>query len=119
MNDYRISIEYLTGAEVKRIGHTLRSDPSDTQPGWYVRVTRDAGYKDIVKYTRIAPDAAADIARAIDLALGYSNHTPVSTAVWAGNREHAETRKRRREQAEKQLADAEATLNALDAEEGR
>lgn len=119
MNDYRISLAYMTSAEVRRVGQELRSDPSDTQPGWYVRAYRNEGYDDIVKLTRVSPERAALIAKAIDEAIVREPTLvgPVARAVEAGNVDHRRERVRRRELAEQAIKDAQATLAALRAEE--
>lgn len=118
MNDFYISVSYLTAPEVACIGQELRSDPSDTQPGFYLRVYKDEGYTDIVKYTRLPLESLGALGVALDDALPDGG-ARIESALRAAVTQHRNEAKRRREAAEEALRKAQATLAALDAEEAR
>lgn len=112
--DHHISLAYLNSDEVKRIGSDLRSDPSDTSAGWYLRAYCNEGYTDIIKYTRVNPDGALAIAQVIDQQL-HSAQTLVR-AVQAANAEHAKRRAEGIKFLEKRIAEDTAALARARAE---
>lgn len=118
MSDLTITLSYMTAAEVKRIGGSLRNDPNDVQPGFYLRVYKNEGYTDIVKYTRLSLREVDALSRSIDKV--FWQREPIGGRVGGALRiaaaEHHAEAKRRREAAEAAIAEAQATLDAIDAE---
>lgn len=104
-------LNYMTADEVKRIGKSLRNSlqaDKPSQPGWYIRVYSDEGYNDIIKYTRISAKDASKIAATFG--------QPAARLFDTQQQKHESEAKDRRERAEQQIRDAQATLAALDAE---
>src|SRR4051812_19755338 len=102
MNDLRIHIAYMTTAELRRIGESLKADPADLQPGWFVRVYKGAGNHDIVKYARLTPLAAQAVAQKI--AADGGRRPAAEPAVTRAQAENARQRHNRRKIAEDAIA---------------
>lgn len=116
--DHYISFKYMTSAEVQRVGSTLRSVPSETRAGWYLRAYRDEGYTDIVKLTYIEPEVMQFIAGDIEDHLADAGiQTNLANQVQAANIEHKKRRKRGIELLEQRIAEDKAVLERMRAEE--
>lgn len=119
LTDLRISLAYENNV-TKGTGDSLLSDPSDDQPGWFLRVYKNEGYDDIVKYTRIDPEDVISLAQKLDGLVGTAVGSPgVARAVTLVNHEHANRRNERRRLAEEQIAKAQRTLEQIEKEEGK
>lgn len=116
--DHYISFKYESS--IGRVGRELRSDPSNTSPGWYLRAYRDEGYTDIVKYTYISPEAMLDIAKYIEDRLADDGILAnLANPIQAANIEHSNRRKQAIQVLEKRIAaDQEALLRARAEEYG-
>lgn len=115
--DIHLSLAYLSKTEVRRIGDGLKSNPSDTSPGWFVRVYSNEGYTDIVKYTRITGADALNVAQAFDEAVApYGGPNAIASAVSAVLTDLARSREERRAAIKERIAAAQADLAALDDE---
>lgn len=68
--DLRISVSYLSRGELRRIGDSLKTDPDDVAEGWFIRVSKNEGYEDVLKYTRVSPDLVLGIAGLVDDEIG-------------------------------------------------
>lgn len=84
--------------------HILNGGPKEaTVPGWFLRVSRNEGYEDVVPETQISAEQAFGLAYAIDSILDI-NKTTVRSAVAAATKESVDELKKRLEYAEKQSA---------------
>lgn len=113
MLDLHIALSFLTKPAIDRIGASLKSDPSDTAPGWYLRAYKDEGYNDIVKYTRV-PDALVEqIAALVDDHSDTDLYSAVQREIIDADRHRDEliARLRKRIDADQQML---AALNAED-----
>jgi hypothetical protein len=116
-SDIHLSLSYMTSGEVKRIGESLRSDPSDTSPGWYLRAYRNEGYEDIAKYTRIFACDIEGFAKAAETALARADQVPAGIAVAQALRnqtiEHKRQLEERQARLERTIEEAQDGLRRL------
>lgn len=82
--------------------HILNGGPKDTiVPGWFLRVTRNEGYDDVVAETPLSRLQTLQVALSVDSVLGHG--AVVTTAV-----EHADAEMRDRLRAQLTAAEAAA-----------
>ena len=108
-----ITISYLTSGELSRIGPSLRANPSDDQPGWFLRATTDDGYANLIPYTRIPAETAMAAADALEL---DRESMRLCNAVARVHHDHLRTAKQRREAAEAMIEKGKRILDTLDRE---
>lgn len=116
MNDLHITLSYLTSAQIKRIGESMRSDPSDTTDGWYIRAYCNEGYDDVIKYTRLDPSV---VANAVSAACDYfppHMKAVLTNAVIHTNNEHALDRVRLLKFYKQRTEEDQRTIARLEAE---
>lgn len=114
MNDLRITLTYEQNA-ARRTGAELLADPSDDQPGWFVRAYRNEGYNTVAKITRVEPLIVLDAVRPLDGAIDPTQR-PLQVAVAAVNRQHKSDQAARKERAEKLIRDGQRILAQIEAE---
>lgn len=116
--DHHISLSYMTSAEVQRVGETLRSDPSETRNGWYLRAYSNEGYNHIVKLTYVPAEVVQFIAGDIEDHLADAGiKTNLATAVLVANIEHRERRKRGMKLLRERIAADSEALKRMETED--
>jgi hypothetical protein len=106
-----IYLTYERGG-LRNVGDSLKADPTDIGPGWFLRCTSSDGYVDHVKYVRVDPKLVTEVVGRLAYDQPYGE--ALKSTVHHVNMAHIDNEREARTRALNQIEDARALLARLD-----